>query len=110
MLVQADDNRRVLRDKRGDEQAQEDATERAAGPGGTVEHTMIILELRLVVQAQDAQSAGDGADAWCEDGANDEDFGIVPDPFRKDRLKLSQHMYNREWQVSHVAPFLDRRR
>ncbi len=57
-----------------------------------VEHTMIVLKLGLVVQAQDAQSAGHGADAGGEDGANDENFGVVPDPFRKDGLKLSQDM------------------
>ena len=71
---------------------------------------MIVLNLWFLAQAHHAQGSGDGADTRCKNGADEQDFGVVPDPLGKDRLELSQHMYNRQWQVPHVTPFLVRRR
>jgi hypothetical protein len=47
----------MRRDEGGDEQTPEDARESVAGPGSTIEHAMIVLELALVLQAMRRRAA-----------------------------------------------------
>ena len=79
MLIEADNKWGVGREKGPYQETQQDAAEGAAGPGGAVEHAMIVLKLLVILQTKHAQGCGDSADAWREDSANDENFGIVPD-------------------------------
>src|SRR6185436_386795 len=109
MVIQATNDRGVGRQEGPHEQAQQDTTERVAGPFGSIEHPMIVLELGVLAQAQHAQGCRDRAFAGCENGTDEQDFGPLPDPFAKDQLKVSQDSYTGCWQVAHGSPLLSNR-
>jgi hypothetical protein len=49
-------------------QAQQDTAGRKRGPGGTVQHPVIGLEMRMLIQAHDTQHGSHGAFADGKDG------------------------------------------
>jgi len=101
MVIQSQNNWLVGWNKRPNEQAQQDATERAARPLGAVEHAMIVLELRLLAQAHHAQRCSDRAFARRENCTDQQDTHPFPDRFAEGQFKVAQHVYNRIWQVAH---------
>ncbi|HEY8746210.1 MAG TPA: hypothetical protein VIU62_24225 [Chloroflexota bacterium] len=67
-LVHADDER-AIRHEGGDQQTQQDATDRQAGPARPVEHPMVALEARSVGQSHHPQRGSNGAFARREQRA-----------------------------------------
>ena len=76
--------------------------ERPAGPGGTVQHAVVVLEMRLVAEAEDTQGSGDGARTRGQDRADEQDFGVFPGRFAEEAAERVQDLYNGAWQVQHL--------
>ncbi len=70
-LIDADDQR-TIRDERGDEQAQQGATDGQARPPRAVEHAVIPLEAAFLLQSHRPQRGGDRPPARREERAEDE--------------------------------------
>lgn len=77
-LVDADDHRLVFGDEGGDEHAQEQAREGQGRPGGTAQHAMIGLEIALACEPHHSEHGGYGASAAGQNGAEQEDAGVLP--------------------------------
>ncbi len=88
----------VGRHEGGDQEAEQDPTEGVTRPARPVEHPMIILELRFVAEAHDAQDGGDGPRAGGQHGADDEDLGPVPDASAETTFEVAEDAYNRSRQ------------
>jgi hypothetical protein len=69
---------------------------------------MVILEVGLVAKAHDPQGGGDGALTRSENGADEQNLGMLPSPFAEDGGKGVQDLYNGTWQVKHISTFLER--
>lgn len=48
------------------------------GPSGLIENAMVGLKVRLLSFAHDAQNGGHGSVAMGQDGAGEEDLGVLP--------------------------------
>ena len=76
-VVEADDDGPV-RDKGADQQTKQAAREPAARPAVAVENPVVVGEVRVLVEAGDAQGGGDGAPPGAEDGAGDQHQHVLP--------------------------------
>jgi len=54
---------------------------------GTAEHAMIVDEPSFAREAHDAQQAGHGALARCQDGTGQQHFSVPPTPLEEQRCK-----------------------
>jgi hypothetical protein len=70
-----------------DQQAQQQAGGVAGGPGGAVEHPMVIGETSLPHQAGDAQEARHRALPGSQDGADQQRFGMAPAPLLQEHRR-----------------------
>ena len=66
---------------------------------------MVGLEVGLVAEAHDAQGGGDGALPGSENGADEQDLGMLPGALAEDGGEGAQDRYNGTWQVKHDSTF-----
>src|SRR5262249_20790921 len=63
--------------KRAHQQAEQDLTSGEGRPEGTVQHPMVVLKLRVLAQAHDAQDRGHGAFARRENCTHEQDLSVL---------------------------------
>src|SRR5579871_950049 len=102
-LVDADHNGGICGHKDLDQHLQEQAGERSRRPLRSVEYTVVILKLLLVVQTHHAQHRRHRSFSRCQNGSNQQYFGPFPDPFAKRSFKVVQHLYNPFRQIEHLS-------
>src|SRR5581483_2050321 len=100
--VDADHQWGIRCDKQFDQQQQQAATQFERRPFGTMKHPMVILELFFIGASHHPQDRSHGSLAWGQDRSYEQHVGPFPDPFAKDCLKLTQHVYNLSWQSQHL--------
>lgn len=76
-VVNPEHNRPAWR-KGGDQQPEQGARRGARAPGGAAQHAVVVHEPPLARKAGDAQDAGHGALAGCQDGAGQQHGGVPP--------------------------------
>jgi len=92
--------------KQTNKQYQQQATQFSTRPLGTIEHSMIVLELLFVRASHHAQDCGDRSLSGSQDGSNQKHFRPFPDSFAKDLFEVAQHLYNFFRQTQHLFSHL----
>ena len=105
-VIQPHEHRCPGRPEGADQQPQQDATQRAAGPTRAVEHPMIVHKGPVILQAQHAQRGGDRAGAGRQDRADEQRLGPRPHPAAEPWFEGTQHADDLRGQVTHGSPFL----
>src|SRR5919112_4233840 len=95
------ENDRTRRDKGMDQQAQHQPGRLASVPASPAEHAMIIDEVALAAEANDAQEAGDGAFAGRQNSPDEQHLGMAPGAVAKQRGKGYNDRGEAGGQVQH---------
>src|ERR671920_2079199 len=95
------ENDRTSWDKGMDQQAQHQPGALLATPASPAEHAMIIDEVALAAEANDAQEAGDGAFAGRQNSPDEQHLGMAPGAVAKQRGKGYNDRGEAGGQVQH---------
>ncbi len=102
--MDADDRRGLWRPERRDQRPQQDTAECSARPLGTVEHPMVVLEMRLGLQACHSQSAADRALSGCRSRSCEQHDCPFPYASAEHRGTSAQNGYDLAGQGEHLSP------
>src|SRR6202035_1892282 len=77
-FINAHDHWLISWNKQVDKQHQQQAAEFSTRPFGTIEHSVMVLELLLVRASHHSQDSGDRSLSWCQDRPDQKHFGPFP--------------------------------
>jgi hypothetical protein len=94
------------RHEHGYEQPQQQPTGRQGRPDGSIQDTMIVLNVGRCAEPHHPENGSNGSSSRGEDGSRGENFDMLPNGFRKHRGKDCDDTDTHSRQREHRHPFV----